>query len=159
MILNHYEEGINAMREEVEGKSTEPIHQPSDEERWKELVDEYSHRDYHLQTEFGTIDMSDDAMKDVYNGENLSYEEYLQALFNSRNARGIVKLGVISKVRLADLIKRRARSFSIAFIYPADLWMEIVMKEKKTTSGCLLSLLLIIRRVTAYPLEERFIVI
>lgn len=157
--MNHYEEGINAMREEVEGKSTEPIHQPSDEERWKELVDEYSHRDYHLQTEFGTIDMSDDAMKDVYNGENLSYEEYLQALFNSRNARGIVKLGVISKVRLADLIKRRARSFSIAFIYPADLWMEIVMKEKKTTSGCLLSLLLIIRRVTAYPLEERFIVI
>ena len=157
--MNHYEEGINAMREEVEGKSTEPIHQPSDEERWKELVDEYSHRDYHLQMEFGTIDMSDDAMKDVYNGENLSYEEYLQALFNSRNARGIVKLGVISKVRLADLIKRRARSFSIAFIYPADLWMEIVMKEKKTTSGCLLSLLLIIRRVTAYPLEERFIVI
>ena len=131
MILNHYEEGINAMREEVEGKSTEPIHQPSDEERWKELVDEYSHRDYHLQTEFGTIDMSDDAMKDVYNGENLSYEEYLQALFNSRNARGIVKLGVISKVRLADLIKRRARSFSIAFIYPADLWMEIVMKERR----------------------------
>lgn len=157
--MNHYEEGINAMREEVEGKSTEPIHQPSDEERWKELVDEYSHRDYHLQTEFGIIDMSDDAMKDVYNGENLSYEEYLQALFNSRNARGIVKLGVISKVRLADLIKRRARSFSIASIYPADLWMEIVMKEKKTTSECLLSLLLIIRRVTAYPLEERFIVI
>ncbi|HAI92880.1 MAG TPA: hypothetical protein DCM21_10205 [Butyrivibrio sp.] len=85
--MNHYEEGINAMWEEVEGKSTEPIHQPSDEERWKELVEEYSHSDYHLQTEFGIIDMSDDAMKDVYNGENLSYEEYLQALFNSRNAR------------------------------------------------------------------------
>ena len=85
--MNHYEEGINAMWEEVEGKSSEPISQLSDEERWKELVDEYSHSGYQLQTEFGIIDMSDDAMKDVVGGEDLSYEEYLQAVFNSRNIR------------------------------------------------------------------------
>ena len=75
------------MWEEVEGKSSEPISQLSDEERWKELVDEYSHSGYQLQTEFGIIDMSDDAMKDVVGGEDLSYEEYLQAVFNSRNIR------------------------------------------------------------------------
>ena len=31
--MNHYEEGINAMWEDVEGKKPEPVHLPSDEER------------------------------------------------------------------------------------------------------------------------------
>lgn len=85
--MNHYEEGINAMWEEVEGNKPELIHKPSDEERWKEFVEEYSHYGAIVQSEFGIIDTSEDAMKDVYNGENLAYEEYLQALFNSRNDR------------------------------------------------------------------------
>ena len=83
--MNHYEEGIDAMWEEVEGKKPESIHQPSDKERWKEFVEKYSHSGYLVQSEFGTIDTTDDAMKDVAGGENLSYEEYLQVLFNSRN--------------------------------------------------------------------------
>lgn len=83
--MNHYEEGINAMWEEVEGKKPESIHQPSDKERWKEFVEKYSHSGYLVQSEFGVIDTTDDAMKDVAGGENLSYEEYLQVLFNSRN--------------------------------------------------------------------------
>ena len=85
--MNHYEEGINSMWEEVEGKKQEPKHQPTDEEKWKELVEEYGHSNYIVQTEFGGIDMSEDAMKDVYGGENLTYDEYLQALFNSRSIR------------------------------------------------------------------------
>ena len=63
--MNHYEEGINAMWEEVEGKKPEPVHIPSDEERWKEFVEEYSHSGYLVQSEFGAIDTSEDAMKDV----------------------------------------------------------------------------------------------
>lgn len=44
--MNHYEEGINAMWEEVEGKKPESIHQPSDKERWKEFVEKtYRMRD------------------------------------------------------------------------------------------------------------------
>ena len=35
--MNHYEEGINAMWEEVEGKMSAPAHKPSEEERWKKL--------------------------------------------------------------------------------------------------------------------------
>lgn len=85
--MNHYEEGINAMWEEVEGIKPEPVHRTSDEERWKEFIEEYSHSGYLVQSEFGTIDTSEDAMKDVLNGENLTYDEYLQALFNSRNDR------------------------------------------------------------------------
>ena len=83
--MNHYEEGINAMWEEVEGKRPKPVHQPSDEERWKEFLEEHSNSGYLVQSEFGAIDTTDNAMKDVVGGENLSYEEYLQALFNSRN--------------------------------------------------------------------------
>ena len=37
--MNHYKEGINVMWEEVEGKTPEPVHQLTDEERWKEFVE------------------------------------------------------------------------------------------------------------------------
>jgi hypothetical protein len=85
--MNHYEEYINALWEEVEGRKSEPVHQQTDEEKWKEFAAEYSHSDYILQSEFGAVDTSENAMKDVFNGENLTYEEYLRALFNSRNDR------------------------------------------------------------------------
>ena len=35
--------------EDVEGKKPEPVHLPSDEERWKEFVEEYSHSGYLVQ--------------------------------------------------------------------------------------------------------------
>lgn len=164
--MNHYEEGINAMWEEVEGKKPESIHQPSDKERWKEFVEKYSHSGYLVQSEFGVIDTTDDAMKDVAGGENLSYEEYLQVLFNSRN---IIRhcfeycyysnAGVTSKVGLADLIKRKARSYSIASMYLADLWMVIATKVRKTMSGWIWSLLKNIKWAIVYPLGARYIVI
>lgn len=84
--MNHYEEGINAMWEEVEGKKPEPVSK-SEEEIWKEFVEEYRNSGYLVQSEFGIIDTSKDAMKDVHNGENLTYDEYMQVLFNSRNDR------------------------------------------------------------------------
>ena len=85
--MNHYEEGINAMGEEVEGKKSASAHRPSEEERWKKLIREYSHSNCVVNSEFGVIDMADNAMEDVHNGENLTYDEYLQAMFNSRNER------------------------------------------------------------------------
>lgn len=85
--MNYYEEDINVMWEEVEGKKPELVHQPTEEECWKQFVEKYSFSGYLVQSEFGAIDTSEDAMKDVAGGENLSYEEYLQALFNSRNIR------------------------------------------------------------------------
>lgn len=85
--MNHYEEGINAMWEEVEGKKSESLPLETDEERWKKFVEENSHSGHIVQSEFGIIDTAKDAMRDVFHGENLTYEEYLQALFNSRNIR------------------------------------------------------------------------
>lgn len=85
--MDHYEEGINAMWEEVEGKKPEPVQRPSDEDLWREFVEEYGGWDSVIQSEFGIVDMSKDAMKDVFRGEKLTYEEYLQAIFNSRNDR------------------------------------------------------------------------
>ena len=61
--MNHYEEGMNAMWEEVEGKRSEPFHQPSEEERGKKLIEEYGRSNAVLQTEFGIIDISEDAMR------------------------------------------------------------------------------------------------
>ena len=68
-------------------------------------------------------------------------------------------LGVTSKVRLADLIKRKARSYSIASMYLADLWMVIATKVRRTMSGWILSLLKNIKWEIAYPLGVRYIVI
>ena len=87
MRMNHYEEEINAMWEEGEGKKTKAFRPSSEEERWKKFVEEYGHSGYLVQSEFGVIDTSEDAMKDVFNGEKLTYEEYMQALFNSRNEK------------------------------------------------------------------------
>lgn len=69
--MNHYEEGINAMWEEVEGKKPESIHQPSDKERWKEFVEKFSHSGYLVQSEFGAIDTTDDADERCSGGRKL----------------------------------------------------------------------------------------
>lgn len=91
--MSHHEECINAMWEEIEGKKLEYVQSSegtvshlSEEERWSEFVEKYKYRNYTIQSEFGIIDMSKDAMKDVANGEFLTYDEYLKALFNSRNS-------------------------------------------------------------------------
>ena len=164
--MNHYEEGIDAMWEEVEGKKPESIHQPSDKERWKEFVEKYSHSGYLVQSEFGVIDTTDDAMKDVAGGENLSYEEYLQVLFNSRNIiRHCFEYCYYSnawcdfKGQISRFDKKKARSYSIASMYLADLWMVIATKVRKTMSGWILSLLKNIKWEIAYPLGVRYIVI
>ena len=61
----------------------------TEEERWNELVKEYSRRQIVIDSEFGILDMSADAMNDIFHGEDLSYEDYLKALFNSRNSRRV----------------------------------------------------------------------
>ena len=40
--MNHYEEGINAMWDEVENNSTETICKASDEERWEVVGEKYT---------------------------------------------------------------------------------------------------------------------
>lgn len=85
--MNHYKEGINAMWEAVEEKKPKPAKSQTVEEKRTEFVDDFGHGDIVVQSDFGIVDMSEDAMKDIANGERLSYEEYLQALFNSRENR------------------------------------------------------------------------
>ena len=36
--MNHYEEGMNAMWEEVEGDKKEPVLKQTDEEKWKRFA-------------------------------------------------------------------------------------------------------------------------
>ena len=164
--MNHYEEGINAMWEEVEGKKPESIHQPSDKERWKEFVEKYSHSGYLVQSEFGTIDTTDDAMKDVAGGENLSYEEYLQVLFNSRNIiRHCFEYCYYSnawcdfKGRISRFDKKKGKVIFNCIYVSGGLRMVIATKVRKTMSGWILGLLKNIKWEIAYPLEARYIVI
>ena len=56
-----------------------------EKKKWQKFVNEYKGKEMIIQSEFGIIDMAKDAMKDIYKGDELTYEEYLEALFNSRN--------------------------------------------------------------------------
>ena len=139
--MNHYEEGI---------------HQPSDKERWKEFVEKYSHSGYLVQSEFGAIDTTDDAMKDVAGGENLSYEEYLQVLFNSRNIiRHCFEYCYYSnawcdfKGQISRFNKKKGKV----------IFNCIYVSVRRTMSGWILSLLKNIKWEIAYPLGVRYIVI
>ncbi len=81
--MNQYKKGINKENKK-DNVTQESLQSQTDEKKWNEFVRKYSHSGYVINSEFGIIDTSDDAMKDVFNGETLTYEEYLQALFNSR---------------------------------------------------------------------------
>ena len=59
----------------------------SKRKEWEEFLNNYKDKGLLIQSEFGIVDMSKDAMKDIHNGEKLTYEEYLEALYNSRDNR------------------------------------------------------------------------
>ena len=80
--MNHYEEGINSMWEEVEGKheKLEQPHIPTEEEEWQKLKAECYGQNVGVQSEWGIINFSPEGMKDVVGGEKLTYDEYLDIM-------------------------------------------------------------------------------
>ena len=85
--MNIYEDDINTMHEKAEGRKAKLEYQLTDTEKLRELIAEYGHSNYIVQTEYGIVDMNDDAMKDVRGGENLTYDEYVKTVLDSRNIR------------------------------------------------------------------------
>ena len=53
--MNHYEEYMNAMWEEVEGDKKEPVLKQTDEEKWKQFVDEFGKSGAIIQKAFGVV--------------------------------------------------------------------------------------------------------
>ncbi len=84
--MEKQKEFIESIWEEAEGKKPKEL---SEEEKRNALLEEYGEDpDYGpVQTEFGILDLSEDAMKDVIGGKKLTYDQYAKALFNSRNER------------------------------------------------------------------------
>lgn len=87
--MSNYEEQADAMWEEIEGKPKKEKQKKekklTEREKFDRCVSECEGA--LVITEFGELDLSRDAMKDIKRGENLSWEDYLDALFNSRNNR------------------------------------------------------------------------
>lgn len=80
--MNHYEEGINAMWEEVEGKK-EQAHISKEKEAWLKFKAEFYGTNMGVQSEWGIIDFNPESMKDVVGGEKLTYDEYLDIMKES----------------------------------------------------------------------------
>ena len=91
--MNHYEESINSMWEEVEKTKPEFVPQERDKEEWEEVKKQYYGTKWSVQTEWGIISFDPETMKDVVGGEKLSYDEYLDIMKTSgRNARHYFEL-------------------------------------------------------------------
>ena len=70
---------INSMWEEFEKPQKKKEAPKTEEEKWQECKAEFYKRDYLVITEWGLINFSEESMKDVKGGENLTYDEYLGA--------------------------------------------------------------------------------
>ena len=82
--MNHYEEGINSMWEEVEGRNEQP-HIPTEEEEWQKLKAQNYGKNVGVQSEWGIIDFNPAGLKEVVGGEKLTYDEYLDIMKTSGN--------------------------------------------------------------------------
>lgn len=80
--MNHYEEGINEMWKEIEGKK-EQVRIPTDKEKWQEFKAQFYGTNVVVQSEWGIIDFNPEGMKDVVGGEKLTYDEYLDIMKKS----------------------------------------------------------------------------
>lgn len=129
----------------------------SEEEKWAKFVEEHGHSGYIELSEFGPIDTRENAMKDIKGGENLSYDEYLQALFNSRNNRRVCfeecyysnalcyfngRIQTISKKKKKVMFKRIYVSgiFMDGSCYEGKedhVWMDIKPFKKYKVGDCL----------------------
>lgn len=78
--MNHYEQGINSMWEEVEGKGQSSPHIPTETEEWEELKKEFYGKKCGVQTGWGIIDFDPNEMNNVVGGEKLTYDEYLDIM-------------------------------------------------------------------------------
>lgn len=81
--MKHYEEGTNAMREEVKGKKPESVLQKTDQEAWEVCKKQYYGTKCSVQTKWGILSFDPEMMKDVVGGEKLTYDEYLELMKES----------------------------------------------------------------------------
>lgn len=79
--MGNFDEGINFIWEEVEGKRPKPKH--TERDKWEEIKADYYGRKCSVQTEWGMIDFDPDEIRKVEGGEKLSYEEYLDIMKGS----------------------------------------------------------------------------
>ena len=70
---------INSMWEEFEKPRKKEEVPKTEEEKWQECKAEFYKRGYLVITEWGLINFGEKSMKDVKGGENLTYDEYLDA--------------------------------------------------------------------------------
>lgn len=81
--MKQYEEHINRMWEEVEGKKQSKEYKQemrTEEERWQQFKKEFARKRMIADFEWGVIDCSPNAMEDIVGGENLTYDEYLEIM-------------------------------------------------------------------------------
>lgn len=83
--MNHYEDGINSMWEEVERKKPSKPREFTDDEKWEEFKQEFYETRYCVQTEWGIINFNAEDIKNVIGGEKLTYDEYLDIMRLSGN--------------------------------------------------------------------------
>ena len=81
--MKQYDEHINSMWEEVEGKKRSKEYRQemrTEEERWQQFKKEFARKRMIADSEWGVIDCSTNAMEDIVGGEKITYDEYLEIM-------------------------------------------------------------------------------
>lgn len=81
--MKQYDEHINSMWEEVEGKKGHKeygLEKQAEEERWQRFKKEFARKDVLADSEWGVIDCSPNAVENIVGGEKLTYDEYLEIM-------------------------------------------------------------------------------
>lgn len=81
--MKQYDEHINSMWEEVEGKKQSKEYKQemqTEEERWQQFKKKFVRKDRIVNSEWGVIDYSPNAMGDIVGGEKITYDEYLEIM-------------------------------------------------------------------------------
>lgn len=153
--MNHYEDGINSMWEEVERKKPSKPREFTDDEKWEEFKQEFYETRYCVQTEWGIINFNAEDMKNVIGGEKLTYDEYLDIMrLSGNNTRHYFELcfydccfchfkGQIEKISKENICFRR---IFVSGMYPDGtfldgkedhVWMKVIGFENYQVGDCL----------------------
>ena len=81
--MKQYDEHINSMWEEVEGKKQSKEYKQEmrkEEECWQQFKKKFARKNMIVNSEWEVIDCSPNAMEDIVGGEKITYDEYLEIM-------------------------------------------------------------------------------
>lgn len=83
--MSNYEDAINSMWEEVEGRKDRKSREEIEQEEWEAFKNEFYGSNFKVQSKWGNIDFSPTVLEEIQGGEKITYDEYLEIMRRTGN--------------------------------------------------------------------------